>query len=130
MKILYLDTSKEDTEIGIYEDNKVLSFTSYHAHRVLSQTILRKIEEALKENSMELKDIEGILCYIGPGSFTGLRIGISLVNALADSLGIPIYGIRLDEEIDYGINQLIKSASKEQLEPFYGAAPHITEAKK
>ena len=130
MKILYLDTSKEDAEIGLYEDQRVLTFVSYYAHRELSTTILKKIEEILKNNKLDFNSLGGILCYKGPGSFTGLRIGISLANALSYGLGIPIEGIMEDEPINEGIDNLIKRQSTKQLTPFYGADPHITLPKK
>ena len=107
-----------------------MSMDSYHAHKALSSTILRKINEVLKVHSLEMKDIEGILIYSGPGSFTGLRIGITLANALSDSLDIPISEIRESQEIEEGLKQLIEHPSKGQIMPFYGAAPHITQAKK
>lgn len=130
MKILYLDTSKEEAEIGLYEDNKVQTFVSYYAHRELSSTILRKIEELLKSYKLDFKDLGGIVCYKGPGSFTGLRIGISLANTLSYGLNIPIEGIMEVETIEEGISNLIKRGNMKQIMPFYGADPHITLPKK
>jgi tRNA threonylcarbamoyladenosine biosynthesis protein TsaB len=130
MKILYLDTSKEQAEIGLYDEDKVLTFISYQAHRELSSTILKKIEEILKNNQIRFQDLGGILCYLGPGSFTGLRIGVTLANSLSYGLNIPIEGIMEDEQIDEGIKKLIKRQNIKQLVPYYGSDPHVTIAKK
>lgn len=130
MKILYLDTSKEEAEIGIYDDTKVQTFISYYAHRELSSTILIKIEEILKSYNLDFKSLEGIVCYKGPGSFTGLRIGISLANALSYGLNIPIEAIMEEETIEEGINNLLIHKRMNQIMPFYGSDPNITIAKK
>lgn len=59
-----------------------------------SVDILILIEKYLKENGKTLKDIESILVNCGPGSFTGVRVGITVANTLAWSLNIPVIGYR------------------------------------
>ena len=55
-----------------------------------SQLVLLLIEKILMENEKQLSDMTDIIVHIGPGSFTGLRVGISIANALAYSLHIPV----------------------------------------
>jgi tRNA threonylcarbamoyladenosine biosynthesis protein TsaB len=84
----------------------------------------------LNKNSKKLEDIQGIVVFKGPGSFTGLRIGITVANALAYSLNVPIVS---DEEADWlqtGIQRLMAGESEPVALPEYGAAPHITPQKK
>lgn len=66
-----------------------------------SQVLLPLIEKILKKNNLEFKDLEGIEVSTGPGSFTGLRVGVSVANALGYSLGIPVNGKKIETELTY-----------------------------
>src|SRR4051812_8427843 len=93
MLILTVRTDKPEAELGLYSDSKKLTYLTWTAHRELAETIHLKIEELLAKSTKELnglQGIEGIVVYKGPGSFTGLRIGFGVVNALAYSLEIPV----------------------------------------
>ena len=93
MTILAIRTDNPLAELYLYEDNNQLAQIKWQAHLKLAETIHLKIEEILKRSSKSLADIDGIAIFSGPGSFTGLRIGISTANALAYSLGVPIVGV-------------------------------------
>lgn len=62
-----------------------------------SEGIIGTIDEALKRTEASLNDLEAVLVIKGPGSFTGLRVGISVTNQFAHQLKIPIFGLRTDE---------------------------------
>ena len=62
-----------------------------------SETILTSIDGVLKAAKATPADLTGVMAIIGPGSFTGLRIGISVANQFAHQLSIPILGLRTDE---------------------------------
>lgn len=62
-----------------------------------SEGIIPKIDEALKKANITLSDLVGIFVIKGPGSFTGLRVGLSVANQFAHQLKIPIIGLRTDE---------------------------------
>lgn len=66
-----------------------------------SQVLLPLIEKILKKNDLEYKDLKGIEVETGPGSFTGIRVGVSIANALGFSLGIPVNGKEIETEIQY-----------------------------
>lgn len=83
---LYLDTS--DFKAVLKLDDKVYEANLGHE---MAEKLLGFIEEKLKENHKSWNDIEKITYYSGPGSFTGLRIGASLVNTLAHELEVPLY---------------------------------------
>lgn len=91
---LYIDTSKPD-QILIKLDNK--EFSS-EARNNASQKLLPLIEQSLSEQGKQLGDITSIEVYPGPGSFTGLRVGGSIAQALAWSLRIPVNGVDLHKE--------------------------------
>jgi len=84
--ILYIDTSDSlETKVGL--DNKIYKFETKN-HK--SQKLLSLIDKILKKNKKSIKDISEIKVNLGPGSFTGLRVGISVANALSWALDIPI----------------------------------------
>jgi tRNA threonylcarbamoyladenosine biosynthesis protein TsaB len=87
------------------------------------------IQELLKQSDHDWADIGGIVYYKGPGSFTGLRIGAALANALAGANIIPLASANGDGWIETGIKDLEAGKSAPAL-PYYGAEPHITIPKK
>ena len=68
--------------------------------------------------------------YKGPGSFTGLRIGLSVGNALAASYDLPVSGQTGEEWITQGIIEILNGAGSPAVMPEYGAPVHITSPKK
>jgi tRNA threonylcarbamoyladenosine biosynthesis protein TsaB len=130
MLILTLRTDKPEAEIGLFEDSKNLVYIKWDAHRELAQTIHIKLEEALKQLEKKFNEIEGVAVYKGPGSFTGLRIGLSVANALAYSLHIAIIGVGGEEWINGSIEELVQGRDQKQVMPEYGALPHITKPRK
>ena len=129
MLILTIRTDKPEAELGIYEDLNQLAYSTWLAHRELAETIQYKLDELLKSQSKQLKDISGIVVFEGPGSFTGLRIGISIANALAYSLDIPIVA-EGDEWIAKGIDRLMNNQNDSIALPEYGSLPNITQQRK
>ena len=84
---LYLDTS--DQKLCILKlDDKTYEWA---AGKELAEKLLKFIKEKLTENDKTWQDLEAITFFSGPGSFTGLRIGATVVNTLASELGIPLY---------------------------------------
>ena len=90
MLILTIRTDKPEAEISLFNNGKKLAYETWHAHRDLSVTIHQKIHDLLNAKGSTFHKIEAIVVYKGPGSFTGLRIGISVANALAYGLSVPI----------------------------------------
>jgi tRNA threonylcarbamoyladenosine biosynthesis protein TsaB len=128
--ILTIRTDKPEAELGLFEDNKPLAQVSWEAHYQLAETIHSKIEDMLKSRHKTWHDIEAIACYRGPGSFTGLRIGISVGNALAYSQNVPIVGTTGSNWQTNAIEALLNGTNEQTILPEYGAPAHITAAKK
>ena len=126
MLIITIRTDKPDAEIGLYEDNQQLAYETWTAHRQLAETIHLKLKDLLETKAKTINDIEGIVAFVGPGSFTGLRIGLTVANTLAYALNIPIAGGQEPNWLETGIETLINKPSREVVMPEYGAAPHIT----
>ncbi len=128
--LLILRTDKPEAELGIFDGTTKLSYKKWEAHRELSDTIHKRIAAILQEQDKELTDIDGIVCYKGPGSFTGLRIGMSVANTLASGLSVPLVTTTGEDWIEEGIEQL-QSGKNEQIGvPEYGGNAHITMPRK
>ncbi len=130
MLILTIRTDNPHAELGLFNDQEQISYIKYNAHRTLGETIHTQIKDMLSSNNFNWHDIEGIICFEGPGSFTGLRIGTATANALSYGLGIPIVGTDLDNWISVGVDKLLIGENMKQVLPNYGREPHITEQKK
>ncbi len=83
---LYLDTSTNQCLLKLDNHTYEQEFES-----AMAEKILGFIHDKLQENSTDWRDISEITFFSGPGSFTGLRIGATIVNTLADQLNIPLY---------------------------------------
>ena len=130
MYILTLKTDQPDAEIGLYNDEQQLSYETWAAHRQLAETIHHKIKATLDAQKIDLHQLDGIIVYQGPGSFTGLRIGLTVANALAASLGASIVGATGDDWIKTGLQKLLAGESDKVVIPEYGALPNITSPRK
>jgi tRNA threonylcarbamoyladenosine biosynthesis protein TsaB len=126
MTILIIRTDKPEAEIGLFNGLEQLAYESWHAHRALAETLHSKIRDLLSSQNKELKDVTGIVCFKGPGSFTGLRIGLTVADTLAYSLHIPIVGSTSDDWIQEGIKRLQTGKNEKITLPEYGADVHIT----
>lgn len=90
MRILYIDTSSSYLYTGIAEDNKLLCEVKKEFGHSLSEEALPEIVSMFTKTNLEAKDIDKIIVVDGPGSFTGIRIGITIAKVYAWSLNIPI----------------------------------------
>lgn len=129
MLILTIRTDKPEAEIGLFDGQTKLAYEVWHAHRALAETLHGKIRDLLQSQSKTLADMEGIVIFKGPGSFTGLRIGITVANALAESFKLPIVGTQ-NTWIEDGITQLQNGEDDQLVLPEYGAPVHITPPKR
>lgn len=130
MKILALRTDKPEAELYIYDDDKKLAELKWQAHLKLAETLNAKIEEILNKSSISYEDLGGITVYKGPGSFTGLRIGISVANAIAFAQNIPIIARGGDDWLQKSIEDLQSGKNDKIAVPEYGAAAYTTKPKK
>lgn len=129
MLILTLRTDKPESEIGLYDGDKKITYETWTAHRQLAETLHTKIRELLSGQGKDWSDIEGLVVYRGPGSFTGLRIGISVANALADSYVAPIVGTTGQDWLGDGLERLTRGDNDQRVMPEYGGEIFTTSAK-
>jgi len=103
MNILAMDTSTLTATVAVLNDDKLLGEYTVSNKLTHSQTILPMTDELLKTLNMTIDDIDVFAVCIGPGSFTGLRIGMATVKTFCQALNKPIVGISSLDAIAYGI---------------------------
>lgn len=126
MLILTIRSDKPEAEVGLFDDSTQLAYETWHAHRELSVSIHQKIETLLASQHKALHDLKGVVCFAGPGSFTGLRIGLSVGNALAYGLDVPVVATQGEDWISEGSQRLATGTPDAVAIPQYGAEAHIT----
>jgi len=93
MKVLGIDTSTSCGSIGLIDDGEVISDYLLNISVTHSERLLGAIEFVLREARCPIGEIDGWAVSLGPGSFTGLRIGVSTVKGLAFATGKPVAGV-------------------------------------
>jgi tRNA threonylcarbamoyladenosine biosynthesis protein TsaB len=124
--ILTIKTADMNASLVLFDGDKEVGRTEWESGRQLSNDLLKKIEELVGE----WRNLTGIVVFKGPGSFTSLRIGITIANTLSDSLGIPIAGTHGPDWIDDGMGMLQNGESYQIVLPEYGGEANITKQKK
>lgn len=124
-----LDSSTPLCRMIIVRDG-VLHRHEWEAGRALAHQLLARITEALAEYDATLADIKGLGAFRGPGSFTGLRIGLTVLNTIADDQNIPIVGTQGDEWQNEAIARLDAAQNDAIVMPFYGREARVTAPRK
>ncbi|MFQ6003309.1 MAG: tRNA (adenosine(37)-N6)-threonylcarbamoyltransferase complex dimerization subunit type 1 TsaB [Candidatus Zixiibacteriota bacterium] len=93
MKVLGVDTSTMAAGIGIVEEDEILVEVKFSVKITYSEILLSGIDQALNNVSLEINDMDGFAISIGPGSFTGLRIGLSILKGLSFAMGKPLASV-------------------------------------
>ena len=93
MKILAVDTSSSICSVAILDDDKLIDKNELDDGRTHSENLMPLLDELLKRNSLVPQDIELIACCVGPGSFTGIRIGVATIKPIAEVLNIHVAAV-------------------------------------
>ena len=93
MKILGIDTSSNASSVSVIEDNKLICEYTVNTKTTHSQKLMPMIENMLSMSGVNIKEIDAIAICIGPGSFTGLRIGMATAKAISHVNNLPIIGV-------------------------------------
>lgn len=102
MKILAIDSSAKAASVAIVEDGKILGEVFLNCGLTHSVTVMPSVEWLLDVTGLKIYDVERIAITEGPGSFTGLRIGMAAVKGLAWACDIPCVGVSTLETIALG----------------------------
>lgn len=90
---LFIDTCDTNYIVSVIKDNQTLFFFQSENSKDLSTKLLTTIEQSLSSSQLNVHDINKIFVTNGPGSFTGIRVGVTVAKTLAYSLNVPIYTV-------------------------------------
>lgn len=110
MKLLVLDSSGLVASVALLEDNRLIAEYTTGNKLTHSQTLLPMLDEVIQRTSFEMEEIDAIAVAMGPGSFTGLRIGAATAKGLGLALQKPIIGVPTVDGLAYqlfGVSSLI-----------------------
>jgi len=102
MRILALDTATSACTVAVVDADRVLAELTLEVPRAHSTRLMPLIAQAVGESGLAKTDLDALAVGIGPGSFTGLRIGLSTVKGLALALGKPCIGVGTLAAMAYG----------------------------
>ena len=119
MKILSIDTSSNLCAVAVLEDSNLIKENILDDTKNHSEKIMPVIVQTLEEANLKLTDIDLIVCDKGPGSFTGIRIGVATVMSFVDSLKISSIGISSLETLMY--NELLNDSTASFICPLIDA---------
>jgi len=140
---LLIDTSSSKAQIALADENKIIVQKIWDSYQDLSDKLLPNIEKLLALKKIKPEDLKGVIVYLGPGTFTGLRIGITVANAFVYSFSIPIVGVKgksfgkekfeiknlkpidLNELLKKGLREIREKKKSKFAVPFYGKKPNI-----
>ena len=92
--LLAIDTSTRHAGIALAQEGQVISCRNWYSQTNHSADLVPAISEILDQQGLSPKDLEGIACALGPGSFSALRVGLSTAKGLAIASAIPLVGIK------------------------------------
>lgn len=127
---LGIRTDSPLAEFYLYVDGVKHSEKTWQADRQLAKGLLSELEVFLSDQNITLQDVKGLFAYEGPGSFTGLRIGLTVMNTASYALSVPIVGSRGENWQSEAVERLMSGMNDEVVLPFYGAEARITKPKK
>lgn len=93
MYYLLLDSSNKYLSVGLSKDNVVIDKIFYEAWQRQSEVMINEIHNIMQKNNVSNKDLSGVVVGIGPGSYTGVRIAITIAKTIAYALKIKIYKV-------------------------------------
>jgi tRNA threonylcarbamoyladenosine biosynthesis protein TsaB len=127
--ILFLDTSTPTCALSLVEGDWRYD-ASWEAGRGLAKGLLEYLESEIASQGKVWGDVSGLVVFKGPGSFTGLRIGVTVMNTLASANSWPIIGATGDNWQQLGIQRIEAGENDEIVLPEYGGEANITTPKK
>lgn len=129
MIYLLIDTSTPTCRMTIINDAKSVE-CMWESGRTLAKNILGYIDEALSHEGCTYDDLDGIGVFRGPGSFTGLRIGLTVANTIASAWSLPIVGEIGDNWQQQVVDRLSGDENDTIVLPEYGSDARITKPRK
>jgi tRNA threonylcarbamoyladenosine biosynthesis protein TsaB len=105
VKILAIDSSALCASVALCEDGRRLAESFINTTNTHSETLLTMVKDVLERAKIDIDSIDLLACTVGPGSFTGIRIGVALVKGLAFGKGIPCVGVSTLEATAWALRE-------------------------
>ena len=93
MITILLDSSNTNLSVGLAKDNLLLDYISYEAWQRQSEYMIPELDKLFKKHGVDKKDIEDVIVANGPGSYTGVRISITIAKIIATALDVKLYAV-------------------------------------
>jgi tRNA threonylcarbamoyladenosine biosynthesis protein TsaB len=119
MPILSIDTSTRGCSVAVHENDKLLSISELFHEKSSSGMLTTLIEHCIKTSNLSFQDLNAIAIAKGPGSYTGLRIGVSTVKGLCYTLEKPMISVNTLEAMACQVNDFVKKISFQSLNPSF-----------
>ena len=91
MKTLFIDSSKKSLSVALASQNKLLFVSNVDTKSKHSNFLVNEIKEVISKSNLNIKEIDNIVVLNGPGSFTGIRVGVTVAKTLAWTLSKKLY---------------------------------------
>lgn len=125
--ILAIRTDKPEAELHLLDDHgKPVGQYAWEAHRTLAATLLTNILQFLSQHDLKPDQLSGLIVFTGSGSFTGLRIGATVMNTLAYAHQLPVAAGKGQNWLEDGLVQLRQARPGDYVIPTYDRDPNIT----
>lgn len=104
MKILCVDASTNVASCAVISEEKLMTESIVNYKLTHSKTLMPKIQEVMNDAGLGYSDLDALAVTIGPGSFTGLRIGLATVKGIAHAAGLPVIPVSTLEALAYNLS--------------------------
>lgn len=105
MLILSIDTSSADLSVALVNENGSLGLVEENMLRGQGEVLIPYIQSMMQQADLPMSAVEGVAVGIGPGSFTGVRVGLSTARGIGLALNVPVYGVTNLEAAAAGLNK-------------------------
>lgn len=105
MLILSIDTSSADLSVALVNEDGVLGLVEETMMRGQGEVLIPYIQSLMQESQIPITALDGVAVAVGPGSFTGVRVGLSAARGIGLALNIPVFGVTNFEAAAFGTNE-------------------------
>ena len=93
MNILYIETATDVCSVALSKGDQIVGLKEEAGGNNHAKNLLPFVDEVLKQAEISMSEINGVAVSIGPGSYTGLRIGVSTAKGIASTAGVPVMAV-------------------------------------
>lgn len=104
MKTLFIDSSRKSLSVALAEEDKLLFVSNVNSYSKHSNFLMNEIKSILSKSNLKIYDIDSIVVLNGPGSFTGIRVGVTIAKTICWTLSKKLYQLNNLEALKVGIN--------------------------